>query len=109
MTDVVLVLTTVADDNRAEPLAQTLIEERLAACVNLHPPMTSIYRWNGRVARESERQVVIKTTRERLAALEARLRKLHSYELPEFLVLSVDEGSAAYLGWVGEETRNLRM
>ena len=104
MTDVVIVLTTVADDERAEPLARRLVDERLAACVNLHPPMVSMYRWQGRVERDGERQMVIKTTRDRVPALEARLIQLHQYELPEFLVVSADEGSAAYLAWVREQT-----
>ena len=106
MTDIVLVLTTVSDDEGADVLAQALVDERLAACVNLHGPMTSIYRWKGSVERDAaERQLVIKTTRARLPALEARLAALHAYELPEFIVLSVDGGSAAYLDWVAEATR----
>ena len=104
MTGIVIVLTTVADDDRAEQLARRLVDERLAACVNLHPPMVSMYRWKGRVERDAERQMVIKTTRDRLPALEARLIQLHSYELPEFLVVSADEGSAAYVAWVREQT-----
>ena len=104
MTDVVIVLTTVASDDRAEQLARRLVDERLAACVNLHPPMVSVCRWEGRVQRDEERQMVIKTTRDRLPALEARLIQLHSYELPEFLVVSADSGSAAYLAWVSEQT-----
>jgi len=98
--EVVLVLTTAPDDDRAETLARTLVEERLAACVSLHAPMISIYQWKGAVQRDVERQIVIKTTRSRVAALEARLRQLHSYELPEFLVLPVEQGSADYTNWV---------
>lgn len=101
-TDLILVLTTVPNDDSAEAMARTLVEERLAACVNLHAAMTSVYRWKGAVEREAERQVVIKTTRERLPALQARLKTLHSYELPELIVLSV-EGSPAYLAWVNQE------
>src|SRR5438034_3594917 len=104
MPETVLVLTTVSDDERADALARALIDERLAACVNLHGPMTSFYRWKGAVERDIERQLVIKTTRERLPALEARLKALHSYELPEFLVLAIEAGSAEYLSWVREET-----
>ena len=103
MTDLVIVLTTVADDERAEQLARRLVDERLAACVNLHSPMVSMYRWQGKIERDTERQMVIKTTRDRVPALEARITQLHAYELPEFLVVSVDEGSAAYLKWVKEE------
>ena len=103
MTDVVIVLTTVADDGAAETLAQRLVDERLAACVNLCPPMTSFYRWKGVVERDSERQLVIKTVRAQLPALKARIRQLHSYDLPEFVVLSVEDGSAEYLSWLAEQ------
>lgn len=96
---VVLVLTTLGADADAEALARTLVGERLAACVNVLPPMTSVYRWQGEVARESERQLLIKTSPSRLDALEARLHALHPYEVPEFLVLPAS-GSAAYLDWV---------
>ena len=101
MTDVVLVWTTMPDDGRADELARALVEERLAACVNVHGPMVSTYRWKRRVERDAERQIVIKTTRDRVSALESRLRSLHPYELPEFLVVSVEGGSEAYLQWVG--------
>jgi periplasmic divalent cation tolerance protein len=100
MPTTVIVLTTVADDALAEDLARVLVEERLAACVNLHPPMTSIYRWKGAVERAAERQMVIKTTDEHVEALKARLKALSSYDLPELLVLSVDGGSAEYLNWI---------
>jgi periplasmic divalent cation tolerance protein len=103
MTDVVLVLSTAPDDGSAETLARTLIDERLAACVNVHAPMVSIYRWKGAVERDSERQLVIKTTRGTLPALEKRFRELHPYELPEFIVLTASGGSETYLGWVALE------
>ena len=102
-TDNVLVLTTAPDNDRAEAWARTLVEERLAACVNLHARMVSFYRCNGLVEREAGRQLVIKTTRERLVALRARLLELHSYELPEFVVLTVDDASDEYLKWVAEQ------
>jgi len=103
--DLVLVLTTVPDrpaDGAAahETLARVLVEETLAACVNVLPPMQSVYRWKGAVERESERQLVIKTTADRVPALQARLAQLHPYELPEFLVVSIAGGSEAYLGWM---------
>ena len=104
MTDVVLALTTVPDDASAEAIARTLVEERLAACVNLLPPMISIYSWQGAVERQAERQLVMKTTRARMAALEARLKQLHSYELPELIVLPVDGGGSDYLAWVAMQT-----
>lgn len=100
--DFVLILTTVPDDDRAEILARTLVEERLAACVNLHAPMVSVYQWRGSVQRDAERQVVIKTMRRRVPAVEARLRALHPYEVPEFLVVSAEGGSETYLAWITE-------
>jgi periplasmic divalent cation tolerance protein len=103
--DIVIVLTTAPDDARVEEWALALVDERLAACVNVYSAMASSYRWKGGVERDRERQVVIKTTRERVPALEARLRALHPYDLPEFVVLAVDEGSDDYLRWVQEQTR----
>jgi periplasmic divalent cation tolerance protein len=104
MTEIVLVLTTVPDDERAESIPRALVEERLAACVQVHAPMVSIYRWKGVVERGAERQLVIKTTRRRVPAVEARLRAMHAYELPEFLVVPVAAGSDAYLAWVEDSS-----
>ena len=101
MDELILILTTMPDDARAEDLAKTLVEERLAACVNVHGPMMSTYRWKGAVDREPERQVVIKSTRARLPAIQARLRETHPYELPEFVVIAAD-ASDAYRRWVAE-------
>ena len=109
MTDVVIVLTTVPEGDLGETIARRLIEERVAACVNVSAPMTSLYRWRGVVELETERQLVIKTTRERVPAVQASIAKLHSYELPEFIVLAVADGSTAYLDWLqGEVTANLK-
>ncbi len=104
MTDLVLIFTTVPDDERAGQLARRLVDERLAACVNLYPAMTSHYHWQGKLEEDSERQMVIKTTRERVAALSARLAQLHTYELPEFLVAGVADATDAELKWVKDET-----
>ena len=103
MTPLILILTTMPDDDRAASLARTLVEERLAACVNVHAPMTSTYHWQGQVEVEPERQVVIKTTRDRLSGLEARLRALHPYDLPEFVVIDA-AGGDAYARWVRDST-----
>ena len=100
----VVVLTTFPADGDAEQLAHTLVEERLAACVNILPPMRSIYRWQGAIERADERQLLIKTTAHRVAELETRLKALHPYDLPEFLILSVLDGSRGYLSWVAENT-----
>ncbi|OFW15265.1 MAG: hypothetical protein A3H29_19690 [Acidobacteria bacterium RIFCSPLOWO2_02_FULL_67_21] len=104
MDEPVIVLTTLGADADAAALARTLVDERLAACVNVLPPMTSTYRWKGAVEQAREQQVVIKTTAGRVAALEARLRQLHPYELPEFLVVRAAGGSGAYVGWIREST-----
>ena len=106
MTDLILILTTMPDDSRAGVLARTLVEEGLAACVNVYGPMVSTYQWQGRIAEEAERQVVIKTTRARLAALETRLRALHPYDLPEFVVIDA-AASDAYAAWVNDATRSV--
>lgn len=98
----IIVLTTWPADRDPAAFARQLIDERLAACVNLLPPMTSVYRWEGVIQEEAERQVVIKTTRERMPDLIARVQALHPYDLPECLVLPVETGGAAYLAWVGQ-------
>lgn len=98
----VIVLTTMGADADAAALARTLVEERLAACVNVLPPMTSIYRWKGQIEQDREQQLFIKTTAGRLAALETRLRQLHPYDVPEFLVIRVTGGSNDYLAWLRE-------
>ena len=100
----VVAWTTVSAETDWRALASTLVEERLAACVNVLAEMDSVYRWKGRVERDCERQLVIKTTVDRVPALRERLRALHAYELPEFLVLPVIDGSDDYLAWVREST-----
>jgi len=106
MSEVVLVLSTAPDVELAETLARTLVEEKLAACVNVLAPMTSVYRWQGTLERSVERQMIIKTTRDTLPALHARFVELHSYELPEFIVLDVTSGSGEYLAWITREVTN---
>lgn len=103
-TDLRIVLTTVTAGTPAEALARALVDERLAACVNVLPPMVSIYRWRDRVERDSEQQLVIKTTSGRLPDVRARMAALHPYELPELIVLPVVDGDPAYLDWVRAQT-----
>jgi len=100
----VLILTTVPSEALGEEIARVLVSERLAACVNIGAPMTSVYRWKGDVERETERQLTIKTTRDRISAVEQRIKELHSYELPEFIVIEAAGGSDAYLKWVATES-----
>jgi periplasmic divalent cation tolerance protein len=101
----VIVLTTLPVEGDVEKFASQLVEERLAACVNILPAMRSVYRWKNVVERADERQLVIKTTRARITALEGRIRKLHPYDVPEFVVLPIDSGSADYLSWLSDTTR----
>jgi len=105
MTDAVLILTTWPAAQDPESLARTLVEQRLAACVNVLPPMQSIYRWNEAVETESERQLVIKTVTANVEAVRDSLKDLHPYEVPEFLVLPVAGASAMYLAWLEGSTR----
>jgi periplasmic divalent cation tolerance protein len=105
MTDAVLVLTTLGGQADVPAFARVLVDARLAACVSLLPPMTSIYRWKEGVEQAQEQPVVIKTTRARLDALRVWMAVNHPYEVPEFLVLPVAEGGDAYLAWLRESVR----
>jgi periplasmic divalent cation tolerance protein len=100
----VVVLTTLPADADGPAFARGIVDERLAACVNLLPPMVSVYRWEGAVEQETERQVIIKTSRDRVVTLWERVRELHPYDVPEFIVLPIVDGNDAYLRWVAEST-----
>jgi len=100
-----IVLTTAATPEEANRLARTLVEERLAACATLIPAVQSIYHWQGQIESATETLLLLKTGPEQLAALEARLDELHSYETPEFLVLGVEAASQPYLEWLQESLR----
>jgi periplasmic divalent cation tolerance protein len=93
-------------DGDAEKFATQLVEARLAACVNVLPSMRSVYRWSDAVERADERQLVIKTTTEQVTAIEARIRELHPYDVPEFIVIPIVQGSADYLSWLAENTKS---
>jgi periplasmic divalent cation tolerance protein len=99
---ITLVLTTIGASADGDRFARTLVEERLAACVNVLPPMRSTYRWKGMVEQDDERQIVIKTTADRIDLLRTRVRELHPYEMPEFIVLRVADGERSYLDWIIE-------
>jgi periplasmic divalent cation tolerance protein len=104
MTDLLVVLSTFPSPEVAARVADQLVEERLAACVNLVPGLTSIYRWKGELAREPEVLALIKTRRDRFDALSARLSALHPYEVPEVVALSAEAALAAYAAWVHDQT-----
>lgn len=95
-----LAITTCPDMDVAETIASALVEERLAACVNILPGACSVYEWQGKVEKAQELVLLIKSHHDRLPALEARLLELHPYELPEFIVVPVIGGLAPYLSWI---------
>lgn len=105
MTDALIVLVTVPSRAEGERIAETVVGERLAACVNVVGPVCSIYRWEGAVCREDEHLLVLKTSRACYPALAARVRALHPYEVPEVIALPVEVGLAAYLAWIAAETK----
>jgi periplasmic divalent cation tolerance protein len=102
MTDLILVLTTVPEEE-AEALARTLVEERLAACVNRVPGLRSTYRWRGQVERADEELLIIKSRADLFASLKHRIVELHSYDVPEIIALPIIEGSEPYVRWLDEE------
>lgn len=99
-----LVLTNLPDRAAAERLAETLVEQRLAACVNLLAPCRSVYRWKGALQRDEEHPLLAKTTTARYAALEAAIRAAHPYELPEIVAVSIERGLPEYLTWIAVQT-----
>lgn len=103
---VLLVLTTAPDIPSAERIAEGLLEQGLAACVNISAAMASHYRWQGKLEKGTEHQLVIKTTAARYAEVERHIQEQHSYELPEILAVPVSQGLPAYLEWVNSCTCN---
>jgi periplasmic divalent cation tolerance protein len=105
MTDFQIVLSSCADREQAERIAHRLVEQQLAACVNILPGAQSVYRWQGKVESAAETMMVIKTSADLVAEVELTIASLHSYEVPEFLVLPVYGGSHAYLAWLRDSLR----
>ena len=102
--ELVLVLCTVPDEATAQNLAKGLVEERLAACVNAIPGLTSVYRWQGKVEIDSEVQLLIKTRRGRFDELATWLEANHPYDVPEIIALAAEQVSDSYLAWAVEQT-----
>lgn len=105
MISALVVLSTCPDEATAERIANALVSERLAACVNRLAGVVSTYRWKGEVQRDSEQLLIIKTTRERFDALRARIVALHPYELPEVVAVDIAAGLDRYLAWIDDATR----
>lgn len=104
MTYELVVLVTASTRDEAAAIAEALVSERLAACVNIVAAIESIYRWEGKVTRDSEALMIIKTTNERYPELEHRVKELHSYSTPEVVALRIERGSEQYLNWLRDST-----
>src|SRR2546423_11790167 len=102
MSNALIVLVTAPNIEEASRIADALVGGRLAACVNIVSGIESVYRWEGKVARDNETLMIIKTTDERYAELEEQIRALHSYTTPEVIAIRIERGSEAYLKWLGE-------
>jgi len=105
----ILVLTTVPDEKTGQQIARALVEERLAACVTVSPAAQSFYWWEGRIMKEREHILIIKTKASAYDQLEARLKELHPYDVPELIALPIERGSKKYLAWVDMETKSPRL
>ncbi len=102
--DALLVFCTVPDPDVGEEIGQRLVADRLAACVNIVAGLTSIYEWQGKIERDHEHLLLIKTTRVRFPALEAAIKAQHPYELPEIIAVPIDAASPEYLRWIIDST-----
>lgn len=102
MSHEILVLVTAPAEEEARRIANALVEERLAACVNIVPTIESTYRWEGRVTTDREALLIIKTTDERYSQLEQRVKELHSYTTPEVIAVKIERGSPEYLSWLND-------
>lgn len=103
-TEYCLVLNTCPDENTAQELAKYLLQQRLAACVNILPKATSVYAWQGEIHTDAEVILLIKTQADRYAALEQALEIQHPYEVPEIIALPIQQGSVPYLDWIKQHT-----
>jgi periplasmic divalent cation tolerance protein len=105
-TQYTIALSTCPDSTVAETIASALVEESLAACVNIIPNLTSIYRWQGKTEKDNEVLMLIKTQTDLFSALSARIKEMHPYELPEVIAVSITNGLSDYLDWVRDNTKD---
>ena len=105
MTDKILVLTTAASKEEASKIGRLLVERLLAACVNVVPQMTSIYRWEGEIEEAEEWLLIVKTTRGAFERVRDAIKELHSYDVPECIAISIESGSMEYLSWIGDSVK----
>jgi periplasmic divalent cation tolerance protein len=105
MSHELIVLVTTSSREPAATIAEALVSERLAACVNIIDTIDSVYRWEGKIVRDAEALMVIKTTDERYPDLERRVKQLHSYSTPEVIAINIERGSSEYLAWLRESVK----
>jgi periplasmic divalent cation tolerance protein len=105
MTDKILVLTTASSKDEARKIARALVERLLAACVNIVPQVGSIYRWEAEVEEAEEWLLIVKTTRTAFERVRDAIKELHSYDVPECVCISIEEGSLEYLSWIGQSVK----
>lgn len=105
MEEVVIIITASSEDE-AGRIARTLLEDKLVACVNIHPGIRSLYWWEGKIQDEGEAMMVIKTKRELFGKIVKKVKEIHSYAIPEIIALPIIEGSENYLKWIQEVTRS---
>jgi periplasmic divalent cation tolerance protein len=105
MTDKLLIMTTTGSDSEARQIATTLVVRKLAACVNIVPKIHSVYRWKDNVETSEEFLLVIKTLKAQQEQVQAAIRELHSYELPECIAISIDGGGLEYLNWITDSVK----
>jgi periplasmic divalent cation tolerance protein len=105
MTDKILVLTTAGSKDEARKIGRALVERLLAACVNIVPQVGSIYRWEGEIEEAVEWLLIVKTTQTAFERVRAAILELHSYDLPECICVSIEDGSLEYLSWIGQSVK----
>jgi periplasmic divalent cation tolerance protein len=105
MTDKILVLTTAGSKDEARKIGRALVERLLAACVNIVPQVGSIYRWEGEIEEAVEWLLIVKTTQTAFERVRAAILELHSYDLPECICVSIEDGSLQYLSWIGQSVK----
>ena len=105
MTEFIQVFTTINDRSKAKEIAETLLEKRLAACVQISGPVSSLYRWQGKIAEDEEWLLIIKSDKEHYYELEKEVKRIHGYDVPEILAVPISDGNDAYLEWLEKELK----